>query len=134
MGANARGNVYVAVDATLVVLSTIVVAIRVAARAAKSTLGWDDYVICLSIVLAYSMLGEAIFCTVPISLPSYSRLIIHRGPRWRTRKTHERAKQCRESYLPKGKYQGEPKWPIRSNINRSLSSQTKFHTPFLSPP
>ncbi|KAJ5588538.1 hypothetical protein N7537_011216 [Penicillium hordei] len=61
MGANARGNVYIAVDATLVVLSTIVVAIRVAARAAKSTLGWDDYVICLSIVLAYSMLGEAIF-------------------------------------------------------------------------
>ncbi|KAJ5507773.1 hypothetical protein N7527_009916 [Penicillium freii] len=61
MGANSRGNVYLAVDATLVVLSTIVVAIRVAARVAKSTLGWDDYVICLSIVLAYSMLGEAIF-------------------------------------------------------------------------
>lgn len=92
MGANARGHTYIAVSTALVVLSTVIVGIRVAARGIKSNLGWDDYVICLSIVLAYSMLGQAIFCTVPKSQQNRSRLINHRGPRWRTRKTHERAK------------------------------------------
>ncbi|KZN93790.1 hypothetical protein EN45_039760 [Penicillium chrysogenum] len=62
MGANARGHTYIAVSTALVVLSTVIVGIRVAARVIKSNLGWDDYAICLSIVLAYSMLGQAIFC------------------------------------------------------------------------
>ncbi|KAJ5942015.1 hypothetical protein N7516_002183 [Penicillium verrucosum] len=62
MGANARGHTYIAVGTALVVLSTVIVGIRVAARGIKSTLGWDDYAICLSIVLAYTMLGEAIYC------------------------------------------------------------------------
>ncbi|KAJ5285476.1 hypothetical protein N7524_000782 [Penicillium chrysogenum] len=61
MGANARGHTYIAVSTALVVLSTVIVGIRVAARGIKSNLGWDDYAICLSIVLAYSMLGQAIF-------------------------------------------------------------------------
>ncbi|KOS38776.1 hypothetical protein ACN38_g10398 [Penicillium nordicum] len=61
MGANARGHTYIAVGTALVVLSTVIVGIRVAARGIKSTLGWDDYAICLSIVLAYTMLGEAIY-------------------------------------------------------------------------
>ncbi|KAF7587689.1 hypothetical protein BBP40_006875 [Aspergillus hancockii] len=61
MGANARGRTYITVSAALVALSTVVVGIRIAARWIKSTLGWDDYVICLSIIIAYSMLGEAVF-------------------------------------------------------------------------
>ncbi|KXG50591.1 uncharacterized protein PGRI_043580 [Penicillium griseofulvum] len=61
MGANGRGHTYIAVSTALVVLSTIVVGIRIAARWVKSSLGWDDYAICVSIVLAYSMLGQAIF-------------------------------------------------------------------------
>jgi hypothetical protein len=89
MGANARGHTYIAVSTALVVLSTVIVGIRVAARGIKSNLGWDDYAICLSIVLAYSMLGQAIFCTVPKPQRGYSRLIMYRGPRWRIRKTHE---------------------------------------------
>jgi hypothetical protein len=65
MGANDRGRIYITVSAALVALSTVVVGIRIAARWIKSTLGWDDYAICVSIVIAYSMLGEAIFCMVP---------------------------------------------------------------------
>ncbi|KAF3028531.1 hypothetical protein E8E15_008997 [Penicillium rubens] len=49
MGANARGHTYIAVSTELVVLSTVIVGIRVAARVIKSNLGWDDYAICLSI-------------------------------------------------------------------------------------
>lgn len=62
MGANHRGQTYIDVSATLVALSTAIVAVRIAARWVKSTLGWDDYVICISIVIAYSMLGEAVVC------------------------------------------------------------------------
>ncbi|PLB48663.1 hypothetical protein P170DRAFT_356740 [Aspergillus steynii IBT 23096] len=61
MGANARGQTYIDVSSVLVALSTAIVAVRIAARWIKSTLGWDDYVICISIVLAYSMLAEAVF-------------------------------------------------------------------------
>ncbi|KAJ5962533.1 hypothetical protein N7501_007474 [Penicillium viridicatum] len=64
MGANARGHIYIAVSAALVVLSTVIVGIRIAARGFKANLGWDDYAICLSIVLTYSILGQAIFCIV----------------------------------------------------------------------
>ncbi|KAI9041876.1 uncharacterized protein KD926_006422 [Aspergillus affinis] len=61
MVANDRGKTYIDVSSVLVALSTVIVAVRVAARWAKSTLGWDDYVICISIVIAYSMLGEAVY-------------------------------------------------------------------------
>ena len=91
MGANARGHTYIAVSTALVVLSTVIVGIRIAARGIKANLGWDDYAICLSIVLAYSMLGQAIFCIVPRSQRGHSQLIMSRGPRWRTRKAHDRA-------------------------------------------
>ncbi|KAJ5859158.1 hypothetical protein N7534_004435 [Penicillium rubens] len=48
MGANARGHTYIAVSTALVVLSTVIVGIRVAARVIKSNLGWDDYAISCS--------------------------------------------------------------------------------------
>jgi hypothetical protein len=133
MGANARGHTYIAVSTALVVLSTVVVGIRIAARWVKSNLGWDDYAICISIVLAYSMLGQAIFCTVPKSQQDHSRLIMYRGPRWRTRKAYDRANCSRENYLPTGEYHDELKAPYTLNTNRSVSSQTKSHTPSLSP-
>ncbi|KAB8216240.1 hypothetical protein BDV33DRAFT_157672 [Aspergillus novoparasiticus] len=61
MGANDRGKTYITVSAVLVALSTIVVGFRIVARWMRTTLGLDDYVICVSIILAYSMLGEAVF-------------------------------------------------------------------------
>ncbi|KAK1144136.1 hypothetical protein N8T08_005798 [Aspergillus melleus] len=61
MVANDRGKTYIDVSSALVALSTAIVAVRIAARWVKSTLGWDDYVICISIVIAYSMLAEAVF-------------------------------------------------------------------------
>ncbi|KAH8434361.1 uncharacterized protein LDX57_012009 [Aspergillus melleus] len=61
MVANDRGQTYIDVSSALVALSTAIVAVRIAARWVKSTLGWDDYVICISIVIAYSMLAEAVF-------------------------------------------------------------------------
>ncbi|KAJ1715002.1 hypothetical protein AFGD_004086 [Aspergillus flavus] len=60
MGANDRGKTYITVSAVLVALSTIVVGFRIVARWMRTTLGMDDYVICVSIILAYSMLGEAV--------------------------------------------------------------------------
>ncbi|KAE8161894.1 hypothetical protein BDV40DRAFT_266587 [Aspergillus tamarii] len=61
MGANDRGKTYITVSAVLVALSTVVVGFRIVARWMRTTLGLDDYVICVSIILAYSMLGEAVF-------------------------------------------------------------------------
>ncbi|EIT73535.1 hypothetical protein AO1008_11886 [Aspergillus oryzae 100-8] len=66
MGANDRGKTYITVSAVLVALSTIVVGFRIVARWMRTTLGMDDYVICVSIILAYSMLGEAVVC-IPVS-------------------------------------------------------------------
>ncbi|KAB8262999.1 hypothetical protein BDV32DRAFT_136089 [Aspergillus pseudonomiae] len=60
MGANDRGKTYITVSAVLVALSTVIVGFRIVARWMRTTLGLDDYVICASIILAYSMLGEAV--------------------------------------------------------------------------
>ncbi|KAE8390747.1 hypothetical protein BDV23DRAFT_172188 [Aspergillus alliaceus] len=61
MGANGRGKTYITVSAVLVALSTVVVGFRILARWMRSTVGLDDYVICVSIILAYSMLVEAVY-------------------------------------------------------------------------
>ncbi|KAE8312082.1 hypothetical protein BDV41DRAFT_589092 [Aspergillus transmontanensis] len=60
MGANARGSAYVSVSSVLVAVSTVIVAIRIWTRWIQSTLGPDDYSILLSVILMYSMLGEAV--------------------------------------------------------------------------
>lgn len=104
MGANDRGKTYITVSAVLVALSTIVVGFRIVARWMRTTLGMDDYVICVSIILAYSMLGEAVVCMFPILRRDCTWLIVYRGPRWRARKTHGRTEYPGEDHLPKGEY------------------------------
>lgn len=115
MGANDRGKTYITVSAVLVALSTVVVGFRIVARWMRTTLGLDDYVICVSIILAYSMLGEAVFCTFANVQCDRAWLIVHRGPRWRARKTHGRAQYSGEDYLPKGEDRRTSNCGLKSN-------------------
>lgn len=105
MGANDRGKTYITVSAVLVALSTVIVGFRIVARWMRTTLGLDDYVICASIILAYSMLGEAVVCMFTGSRRGRARLIVYRGSRWRARKAHGRAKRPGEDHLPEGEFQ-----------------------------
>lgn len=63
MVANARGQSYINSGIILTVLATVAVVCRFASRWKSGvSLGLDDALIVVAILLAYSMLGEGVIC------------------------------------------------------------------------
>ena len=64
MPANERGQTYIVVGSVFTGLATVFVFLRFLARWKKGiAIRVDDYLLCVAVVIAFSMLGEGVICS-----------------------------------------------------------------------